>query len=61
MAIIGGLIVGPILAIVIGILEKKADPDTSFLGSAFSWVFLTVPASTFGIFFLIFWWASENF
>ena len=56
-----GLAVGIILAIVISIKNKKADPDSSFLLSFFSNVYWTVPASAVGAFLLIFWWASENF
>ena len=54
-----GLGVGIVLAIVIGIQSKKADPDSSFLLSFFSNVYWTVPASAIGAFLLIFWWASS--
>lgn len=54
-----GLAVGIVLAIVIGIQRKNADPDSSFLLSFFSNVYWTVPASAVGAFLLIFWWASN--
>jgi hypothetical protein len=54
-----GLAVGIVLAIVIGIQSKKADPDSSFLLSFLSTVYWTVPASAAGTFLLIFWWASN--
>ena len=55
-----GLVVGIVIAIVISIKEKKSNPDSSFLASFLVNVYWAVPASAVGIFFLIFWWASDN-
>ena len=60
IAVVGGFVVGIILAIVIAIARKNSDPESSFFLTFFGSAFVTVPVSFGGIFLLIFWWASEN-
>ena len=56
-----GLVLGVLLAFFIGMKEKKADPNASFLMTFFTVAFVAVPALAAGSFFLIFWFASKSF
>lgn len=47
-----GLIIGTVLAILIGLVRKSKKPDSSFLLAFFATIWVTVPLSAFGIFML---------
>ena len=58
IALVGGFVVGVVLAIIIAAGQKSSEPESSFILTFFGSAFVTVPASIGGIFMLIFWWAS---
>ena len=58
---IGGLVGGIFLAIVIGEVRKFINPESSFWGTFFSAVFLTVPVSAIAVFVYMLNWAQKNF
>lgn len=49
---VGGLAVGTVLAVLIGLIRKARNPDSSFVVAFIASVWLTVPISAFGIFML---------
>lgn len=49
---LGGLMVGTVLAVIIGLIRKSKNPESSFFVTFIATVWLTIPASIFGIFML---------